>query len=62
MEDFSQVRLIKEMTRLYERAVDQRCLAGIAQIVGISIIVGRRIFSIVGGLGFEGGLFRGFGQ
>lgn len=36
------------MIRLYERVVDQRYLAGTAQIVGTSMIVGRRIFSIVG--------------
>ena len=33
-----------------------------SQIVGKSISVGRRIFSIVGGLGFEGGLCYGFVQ
>lgn len=42
--------------------VDQRCLAGMVQIVGTSIIVGRRIFSIVEDLGFGVGLFRGYGQ
>lgn len=62
MDDFNQVKLIKEMIRLYERVVDQRCLAGVIQIVGTSIIVGRRIFSIVVDLGFGVGLFRGFEQ
>lgn len=42
--------------------MDQRCLVGMAQIVGTSIIVGRRIFSIVEDLGFGVGLSRGCGQ
>lgn len=33
----------------------------VVQIVGNSMIVGIRIFSIVGGLGLVGGLFHGFG-
>ena len=35
-------------------------LAGVNQMVGISIIVGIRIFSIVKGLRFGGGLSRVF--
>ena len=59
---FIQVRLNVAITRLFSRAEDHNHLAGISQVVGISIIVGRRIFSIVGGLVFVSGHFRGFGR
>ena len=42
--------------------VGQSHLAGASQVVGTSIRVGIRIFSIVRGLSFGGGLFREFGQ
>lgn len=50
------------MRRLWPRVSGQSHLAGAAQAVGISISVGTRIFSIVGGLGFEVGRCRGFGR
>lgn len=37
-------------------------LAGANQVVGMSIRVGMRIFSIVGGLGFGGDQSHGFEQ
>lgn len=44
---FSQVRLARAMIRLWARAVGQSHFAGVSQVVGTSIIVGKRIFSIV---------------
>lgn len=58
---FSQERLAKAISRLCIRVVGQSHLAGVSQVVGMSISVGMRIFSIVAGLGFEGGRFRVFG-
>lgn len=43
----SQVKLAKAMTRLWARVVDHSHFAGVSQIVGMSIRVGMRIFSIV---------------
>lgn len=40
--------------------MDQRCLAGVIQVVAISMIVGIRTISIVEGLGFGGDQFREF--
>lgn len=40
----------------------QSHLAGANQVVGMSMRVGIRIFSIVGGLGFEGGRSREYGR
>ena len=53
---FNQVRLASAMIRLWDRAADHNHLAGVSQAVGRSMRVGIKIFSIVGGLGFEGGL------
>lgn len=50
------------MMKLWARVVGHSHLAGVNQAVGTSIRVGMRIFSIVGDLGFVGGLFRVFGQ
>lgn len=50
-----------EMARLYVSEEDQSCLVGIAQVVGMSMMVGIRIFSIVGDSGFEDGRCRGYG-
>lgn len=58
----SQVRLNRAIMKLWERVEGQSHLAGESQVVGTSIRVGIRIFSIVGGLGFVGGQFRGCGQ
>lgn len=48
--------------KLWAMEVGHSHLGGVNQIVGTSIIVGIRIFSIVGGLGFGVGLCRVFGQ
>lgn len=56
----SQERLKVAMIKLWVRAVGQSHLAGESQAVGTSIRVGMRIFSILRGLGFLGGLCRGF--
>jgi len=45
----SQCRLTRAMIRLCVRDVGHSHLGGASQIVGNNIIVGRRIFSIVGG-------------
>lgn len=59
---FSQDKLISAIIRLWAKVVGHSHLAGTSQVVGTSISVGIRIFSIATGLGFEGGLCRGFGQ
>lgn len=46
---FSQVKLMNAMIRLWARAVGQRVLEGASQVVGTSIIVGIKIFSIAEG-------------
>lgn len=58
---FSQLRLARAISRLCIRVVGQSHLAGVSQVVGMSISVGMRIFSIAVGLGFVGGRFRVFG-
>lgn len=45
----SHKRLKIAIMRLCARAEGQMCLDGASQVVGMSIIVGIRIFSIVGG-------------
>lgn len=57
---FSQVRLTSAITILCPRVVVHSHLAGTSQAVGISMRVGKRTFSIVGGLGFVVDQFRGF--
>lgn len=56
-----QVRLIRAMARLWKVVMVQSHFGEESQIVGNSIIVGIRIFSIVVGLRLVGGLSRGFG-
>lgn len=46
---FSQVKLMRAIIRLCISEVGHNHLAGVSQAVGISIIVGIRIFSIVRG-------------
>jgi len=58
----SQVRLNRAIMKLWERVEGQSHLAGVSQVVGTSMRVGMRIFSIVGGLGFVAGQFRECGQ
>lgn len=48
----SQRRLANAMIRLWARVEGQSHFDGTSQVVGTSISVGRRIFSIVIGLGF----------
>lgn len=48
--------------RLWARVVGHSHFAGTSQVVGTSMRVGRRIFSIVGGLGSVDGRSRGFGR
>ena len=43
----NQARLARAMIRLWARVVDQSRLKGESQIVGIIMIVGKRIFSTV---------------
>lgn len=59
---FNQVRLKRAITKLWARVEGQSHLGEESQVVGASIRVGIRIFSIVGGLGFVGGQFHGCGQ
>lgn len=56
----SQDRLRTAINRLLARVVGQSHFDGASQVVGTSIIVGIRIFSIVGGLSFVDGLCRVF--
>lgn len=58
----SQDKLARAMTKLCAIDVVQSHFAGLNQIVGKSMSVGIRIFSIEGGLGFGGGLCRVFVQ
>lgn len=55
------MKLTKAIIRLWNIVLVQSHLGEDNQIVGKSIIVGIRIFSIVGDLGPVIGLFRGFG-
>ena len=45
----NQARLARAIIRLWVRVVDQSWLGGESQMVGINIIVGKRIFSIAEG-------------
>lgn len=56
-----QVRLVRAIVRLWKVIMVQSHFGGDSQIVGNSMIVGIRIFSIVVSLGLVGGLFREFG-
>lgn len=58
---FSHVRLMKAIKRLCAVVVVHSHLGVTNQIVGNSMIVGTSTFSIVIGLGFVGGRFRGCG-
>lgn len=58
----SQDRLMSAMIRLCARVVGHSHLAGVSQVVGTSISVGTKIFSIVVSLGFVDGRFRVFGR
>lgn len=53
---------MRAIIRLCRSVVGHNHLAGTIQIVGTSIRVGIKIFSIVGDLGFGGGQIRGFEQ
>lgn len=55
-------RLSKAIKRLCISVSDHSRLFGRSQVVGISRIVGRRIFSIVKCLRLEDGLCRGYGK
>lgn len=57
----SQLRLIIAINKLWDVEVVQSHFAGVNQIVGKSMIVGRRIFNIVEGLSFGGDLCHGSG-
>lgn len=59
---FNHERLAKAIKRLWSRVVGHNHLVGVIQAVGISIIVGIRIFSIGGGSGLVGGRSREFVQ
>lgn len=56
------MRLARAIIRLWSKAVGHSHLVGDNQMVGMSIRVGIKIFSIVGGLSFVNDLNRGFGQ
>lgn len=55
----SQWRLIVAIKRLWVVVLVHRSFWGDRRAVGRSMIVGRRIFSIVGGLDYVGGRIRG---
>lgn len=55
----NQVRLASAIIRLWARVVGHSHFRGVNHVVGTSMSVGIRIFSIVGDLGFVGGRFRG---
>lgn len=55
---FSHEKLARAMIRLCARVVDHSFLAGVSQIVGMSIRVGIRIINIVEDSGFAGGQCR----
>lgn len=57
---FNQDRLVRAIKRLWAVVVVQSHFVGTSQIVGKSMSVGIRIFSIVEGLGFGGDRSRGF--
>lgn len=57
----SQVRLAKAINMLWVRVVGHSHLLEVNHVVGRRKRVGIRIFSIVGDLGFVGGLSRAFG-
>lgn len=57
----NQVKLSSEIRRLWANTVGQSHLFLVVQAVKTSITVGMRIFSIVAGSSFLGGLTRGFG-
>lgn len=59
-EFFSHDRLMSAINRLWSRVVGHSHLVGVNQAVGISIIVGMRIFSIGGDLGLVGDRSRAF--
>lgn len=61
-EALSKDRLTSVIIKLWVREVGQSHLRGVSQIVGSSIMVGTRIFNIVRGLGYGGGLFHEFGK
>lgn len=58
---WSQVRLISAIKKLWAKVVGQSHLGFESQMVGASIRVGIRTFSIVTGLSFGSGRSRGFG-
>lgn len=58
---FNQWRLAVAISKLCKRVADHSHFLGAAQIVGTSIKVGIKIFSIVKGLGLVAGLCRGCG-
>lgn len=55
----SQERLARAIIKLCARVAGHNHLLGVAQMVGTSMRVGRRIFSIEVNLGFGGGRFHG---
>lgn len=57
---FNQIRLAKAITRLWDSVKGQSHLGGASHVVGISINVGIKIFSIVADLGFGDDHFRVF--
>lgn len=56
---FNHDRLAVAITRLCSNVVGHSHFLGVSQVVGTSIKVGIRIFSIVTGLGLEGGRYHG---
>lgn len=57
----SQVRLRRAIKKLWAKVVGQSHLSLESQMVGVNIMVGIRIFSIVADLSFESDLIRGCG-
>lgn len=58
---FSHSRLVRAIRRLLRSEEGHNHLGGVNHAARISMVVGIRIFSIVGGLGFVGDLIRGYG-
>lgn len=55
-------KLVRAMIRLCVRVVGHSHFMGVSQIVGMSMMVGIRVFNIGEDLGFVDGLFHGYGR
>lgn len=58
---FSHIRLVRAIKRLFKSEEGHSHLGGVSHVASISMVVGIRIFNIVGDLSFVGGLIHGCG-